>query len=345
MKTSRPIVALALIAVLGTGVGCAKVRSKAAFKDGNKDYKEENFKKAVDDYQRAVNLDPNFSEAWFYLGSSHQAQFRPGKDTPENKAQLEAAIEAFKKSLETNPGQTDKQKAVRRNTLAALTAIYSDDPFKNFEEAQKYAQQLVADSPNDSKSLYALANLYEKFDKIPEAEAIYKKVADQNAKDAKACGALAAFYNKPNWDEQGNPWVAGSNKPRLSRFDQAIAVLEKCAAIDPNDHAGYQKVASYYWDKAYRDPLLSDEQKNAYAEKGMQNVDKALQLKPDYFDAVIYKGLLYRVKASAATNPRQKAEFLEKAQELQKQGLELKKQQAAEQAQAPAAGAASPAGQ
>ena len=48
MKTSRPIVALALIAVLGTGVGCAKVRSKAAFKDGNKDYKEENFKKAVD---------------------------------------------------------------------------------------------------------------------------------------------------------------------------------------------------------------------------------------------------------------------------------------------------------
>jgi tetratricopeptide (TPR) repeat protein len=342
MKTSRPIVALALAALVA-GAGCARVRAKMAFKDGNKDYKEENFKRSVDDYQRAVTYDPNFSEAWFYLGSSHQAQFRPGKDTPENKAQLEAAIEAFKKSLETNPGQTDKQKLVKRNTLAALTAIYSDEPFKNFEEAQKYAQQLVADSPNDSKSLYALANLYEKFDKIPEAEAIYKKVADQNAKDAKACGALAAFYNKPNWDEQGNPWVAGSNKPRLSRFDQAIAVLEKCAAIDPNDASGYQKVASYYWDKAYRDPLLSDEQKNAYAEKGMQNVDKALQLKPDYFDAVIYKGLLYRVKASAASNPRQKAEFLEKAQELQKQGLELKKQQAAEQA--PAAGAASPAGQ
>jgi tetratricopeptide (TPR) repeat protein len=342
MKTSRPIVALALAALVA-GAGCARVRAKMAFKDGNKDYKEENFKKSVDDYQRAVTFDPNFSEAWFYLGSSHQAQFRPGKDTPENKAQLEAAIEAFKKSLETNPGVTDKQKVVKRNSLAALTAIYSDDPFKNFDEAQKYAQQLVTDSPTDSKALYALANLYEKFDKYAEAEAIYKKVADQNAKDPKACGALAAYYNKPNWDEQGNPWVPGSDKPRRSKFDEAIAVLEKCAAIDPNDHAGYQKVASYYWDKAYRDPLLSDEQKNAYADKGMQNVDKALQLKPDYFDAVIYKGLLYRVKASATNDRRQKAEFLEKAQELQKQGLELKKQQAAEQA--PAAGAASPSGQ
>src|SRR5258707_191420 len=170
MKTSRPIVALALIAVLGTGVGCSKVRSKAAFKDGNKDYKEENFKKAVDDYQRAVDLDPNFSEAWFYLGSSHQAQYRPGKDTPENKKQLDDAIEAFKKSLETNPGQTESQKNVRRNSLAALIGIYADDPYKNYEEAQKYAQQLVADNPNDSKNLYALANLYEKFNKFAEAE-------------------------------------------------------------------------------------------------------------------------------------------------------------------------------
>jgi tetratricopeptide (TPR) repeat protein len=345
MKTSTPVVALALIAVLGTGVGCARVRSKAAMKDGNKDYKEENFKKAVDDYERAVALDPNFSEAWFYLGSSHQAQYRPGKDTQENKKQLEDAIEAFKKSLETNPGQTEGQKNVKRNTLAALIGIYADDPFKNYDEAQKYAQQLVADNPNDAKNLYALANLYEKFNKIPEAEAIYKKVAEQNAKDAKACGALAGFYNKPNWDDTGAPWVEGSNKPRLSKFDQAIAVLEQCANIDPNDAAGYQKVASYYWDKAYRDPLLTDEQKNTYADKGMENVDKALQLKPDYFEAVIYKGLLYRVKAGATADRRAKAEFLEKAQDLQKQGLELKKQQAAEGAAAASAAPGASGGQ
>ena len=80
--------------------------------------------------------------------------------------------------MRRNPARTPQQKSVRQNTLAALTGIYSEDPYKSFEEAQKYAQQLVQDNPNDPKNLYALANLYEKFNKIPEAEEIYKKVSD-----------------------------------------------------------------------------------------------------------------------------------------------------------------------
>jgi hypothetical protein len=112
-------------------------------------------------------------------------------------------------------------------------------------------------------------------------------------------------------------------------------VLQRCASLDANDPGGYQKVASFYWDKAYRDPLITDEQKKQYAEKGLEAVDKALELKADYFEAVIYKGLLYRVLASVAKDPRQRAQYLDQAQTLQKQGMELRKQQqAAEQAAA-----------
>jgi len=310
--------------------GCARVKSKAAMKDGNKDYKEENFKRAVVDYERAVNLDPRFAEAWFYLGSSHQALFRPGKDTPDNREHLEKAIEAYKKSLDVNSGRSANLKKVKVNTLGALTAIYSDDPYKDFDKAKEYAEQLVADNPNDTKNLYAMANLDEKFGKVQEAEDLYKKIAETNPNDPKACGALAAFYNKPLWNGK-------------SKFDQAIATLERCASLDPNDASGYQKIASFYWDKAYRDPTLSEETKNQYAGKGLENVDKALKIKPDYFEAIIYKGLLYRVKATVTKNPRQRQQFLDEAATLQKQGLELKKQQAAEQASpAPAAAAASP---
>ena len=322
----RALVFAGLVPVLAFS-GCARVRSRAAMKDGNKDYKEENFKKAVVDYGRAVELDPNFAEAWFYLGSSHQALYRPGKDTPDNKEHLEKAIEAYKKSLEVNPGNTDKLRKVKINTLGALTSIYSDDPYRDFDKALEYAQQLVADNPNDAKNLYAMANLYEKFGKIPEAEELYKKIAEMNPNDAKACGALAAFYNKPLWEGK-------------SKFDQAIATLERCASLDPNDAGGYQKIASFYWDKAYRDPLLSDDLKSQYAEKGLENVDKALKIKPDYFEGIIYKGLLYRVKAGVTKNPRERQQFLDEAQTLQKKGLELKKQQAQEQASAAAASAA-----
>jgi tetratricopeptide (TPR) repeat protein len=335
MKTSVKAMALALLPLLSV-TACSSVQSKAAFKDGNKAYKDEDFKKAITSYRKAVELKPDFPEAWFYLGSSHQALYRPGKESPENKANLDQAIEAYKKSLELNPGQSENQKAVKRNTLAALTAIYADDPYKNFETANGYAEQLVSENPLDPRNQYARANLYEKFEKVDDAEKTYRQVAESHPKDTKACGALAAFYNKPLWkDDQGTP---------RSKFEQAISILERCATLDPNDHTGFQKVATFYWDKAYRDPLLNDQQKIAYAEKGLESVDKALKIKPDYADALIYKGLLLRVKANATTDQRLRAQLLEQAQLIQKQAMELKKQQQqAEQDAAAAAAAAAPA--
>jgi tetratricopeptide (TPR) repeat protein len=298
------------------GAACAKVQSRAAFKDGNKEYTSENFKRAVTHYERAVELDPSLTEAWFYLGSSYQAMYRPGKDSPENKELLQKSIDAYKKSLETNPGNTESQKKVKTNTLGALIAIHSEDPYKDFNIATQYAQQLVQENPNDAKNLYALANLYEKFNQVDQAEETYRKVSDLNQTDPKACGALAAFYNKPLWEGR-------------SKFDLAIEVLQRCASLTPDDASGYQKLATFFWDKAYRDPLLTDEQKEQYADKGLEMVDKALGLKPDYFEAVIFKGLLYRVKAGVARNPQLKQQYLEQALALQKQGLEMKKEQAA----------------
>lgn len=347
-----PLVLLAAVSF----VGCAKIQAKAAFKDGNKNYKDEKFKDAIKDYQRAVAKDPGYAEAWFYLGSAQQALYRPGKESAENKAFLDHAIEAYNKSLELNPGTSDNLKSVKTNTLGALTGIYSDDPYKNFDTAQGFAQRLLQDSPDDPKNLYAIANLYEKFGKIDLAEQTYKKVSEQTErryreiKDnpppssapvkktsdgqpalspveaaldgaVKGCGALAAFYNKVLWN--------GS-----SRFDDAIGTLQRCTALKPDDAAGYQKIATFFWDKAYRDDRISDEQKRDYAEKGMQAVDKALQLKPDYFEAIIYKGLLYRVKAGVEQNPRLRQQYLDQAAQLQKQALDIKKQMAEESAQA-----------
>jgi tetratricopeptide (TPR) repeat protein len=305
---------LLAFAALAAG-GCAQVQAKAAYQDGNKLYKEENYKRAVERYEAAVKHDPSMIEAHFYLGSSRQALFRPGKgDNPENKAHLQAAIDSYKKVLELSGSNPENAKKVKANALGALVGIYSDDPYKDFEQSKTYAETLVKDNPNDVKNLYAMANLFEKFGHVDDAETSYKKAAELNPNDPKACGALAGFYNKPLWNGR-------------ARFEEAVTTLERCAALDPNDAGGWHKVASFYWDKAYRDPLLDDKSKEQYADKGLESVGKALQIKPDYFEAVIYKGLLFRVKAAVARNPAVRMDYLNQAAELQKQGLELKKQQ------------------
>jgi len=325
----------ALLPLVMAGVGCNLVRAKAAFKDGNRLYKEENYRRATELYQRAVDLKPDFAEAHFYLASSHQSLYRPGKDGDENKLRLDKAIEHYEKSLEANKGKSPNLQQLRLNTLGALTAMYSDPPLTNYEKALSYAEQLVKDNPNDSKNLYAMANLYEKFSRVPEAEQSYVRVTEQNPNDAKACGALAAFYNKPLWDEAGAVFVEDQSQGvRRAKFDNAIATLERCAALDATDPSGYYKLAMFYWDKAYRDPLVGDKDKDAFADKGIATVDKSLGMKPDYWEAIIAKGLLYRVKAQVATNPMLRKEHLEKAVLLQKQAMELRKE-----AQAGAAGA------
>lgn len=338
MNTRYHAPALAALLSLLTGVGCHTVQARAAFKDGNRFYKEENWRRAIEQYERALAHDPNFAEAHFYLASAHQALYRPGKEGEENKARLDQAIEHYTKAIELNRNNSPNLQKVRQNALAMLTSIYSEPPFTDYQKALAYAQELVKDHPDDAKNLYAIANLYEKFGKIQEGEDTYKKVADLNPKDSKACGALAAFYNKPLWDEQGNIWVEGSSKgPRRAKFDLAIATLERCASLDPTDCSGYYKVASFYWNEAYRDPLISDAQKETYCDKGLETVDKALSCRPDYWEAIITKGLLYRVKASNAKNPKVRLQFLEQAQTLQKQAMELRKEQQA--AQGGAAGA------
>ena len=224
---------------------------------------------------------------------------------------------------------------MKRNTLAALTGDLRRRPLQELRRSPKYAQQLVADNPNDPKNLYALANLYEKFNKIDEAEETTRRWRSRTRRTPRPAAPWPASTTSPSGTRRRPGSRAATSRGAQVRPGHRRS-SSSCAAIDPNDPPGYQKVATFYWDKAYRDPLLNDEQKDVYADKGLEAVDKALQLKPDYFEAVIYKGLLFRVKARRHRNPRAAAQYLEQAQTLQKQGLELKKQQAAEGAAAAA---------
>ena len=64
--------------------------------------------------------------------------------------------------------------------------------------------------------------------------------------------------------------------------------------LEPNNPEADQAIASYYWDEGYRNTRLNEAQKREYAQKGIESVEKALELNPNYVDAVAYKGLLLR---------------------------------------------------
>ena len=66
-------------------------------------------------------------------------------------------------------------------------------------------------------------------------------------------------------------------------------------------------------------------QRRAILEQGLKDLDTALEMNPDYFEAMFYVGLLYREFAKMETAPAKKAEWTAKADEWQKKGLEVRK--------------------
>ena len=63
--------------------------------------------------------------------------------------------------------------------------------------------------------------------------------------------------------------------------------------------------------------------------KGIENVDKALQLKADYMEALTYKNLLLRLEANLEKDPAKQQALIKEADKLRDEALVLKKKKTA----------------
>lgn len=315
---------LAIVLLAMSTLDCARIQSQAALREGHRLYKEESFRRAIDEYDIVLQLNPSSTEALFYRGSSYQQLYRPGSD--ETLASLDQAVKDYQAVLAASAPESDeKYPVLKRNALTALTAIYSDDPYRDFDVSMKYATELTSTEPSNLQYVFSMANLYEKFGQVEAAEEAYKKAVSIAPTDPRACGALAGFYNKTLWDENGVPVEDGMSG--RGRFNDAVSTLKICAELNQNDPQGYYTVATYYWDQCYRAPDLTPAEKSELANEGMEFVNRALAIKSDFVEALVYKGLLLREQAKLTTNPATRNSLLEEAQILQKQAGDLKKQQ------------------
>ena len=118
---------------------------------------------------------------------------------------------------------------------------------------------------------------------------------------------LAGFYN------------------RQGQFDKTIESLEARAASEPNNPEAYYTIATYLWDKTFRDFRLNDAQKRAYVEKGLAATDKAIAIKDDYLEAIVYKGLLLRLQANLEKDRAKQQALLREADALRDRAKALQK--------------------
>jgi predicted Zn-dependent protease len=166
---------------------------------------------------------------------------------------------------------------------------------------------MIEMDPSDTANYFGLAKIYEDAGNYEQAEAALLKARDAHPKDSAVYMQIAAFYN------------------RQGRFDKTMEALNQRASQDPHNPEGYYTIAVYYWDKTFRDKSLNDATRHEYINSGMEAVDKAISIKPDYMEAIVYKGLLLRLEAIMEKDRKRQADLLKEADALRDRAKALQK--------------------
>lgn len=310
-KSTRGVVAVAMVAALSLSVtACGKfneLKAKKNFKDANALYQQGDYRKAAAEYELAVQQDPNLTTAYFYLGNSYDNLYKATrKGEAENDKMLDLAIKNY-----TVAAEREKDPKMKQLALQYLVAAYGPDKLNDPEKAEPIVRRMIEMDPKDTANYFALAKIYEDAGQYEEAEQVLQQAKEARPSDPAVYMQIAGFYN------------------RQGEFDKTIGALEERAKMEPNNPEAFYTISTYYWDNAFRNPRLSEADKKTQVDKGIAAADRAIQLNPNYMEALTYKNLLLRLKGNMEQDPAKRAALYKEADTLRNRAMELQKKKTA----------------
>jgi tetratricopeptide (TPR) repeat protein len=311
-RTASVAVAAVILGVSLAAAGCGKysfgnLKAMKAFKDGNDQYRAQQWKPAADHYEEAVASNPDLVQVYFFLGNSYDNLYKPSRaGEADNDAYIQKAIANYKIAA-----QRDTNPQMKKLAMDYLVAAYGPDKLNDPASAEPVVQQMIQMDPNDQTAYFQLSKIYEDAGRYEEAEQALLKARDVKPREPSVYTALSGFYNR-----QGD-------------FPKTMEALHQAAELEPNNPEGYQRVAVFYWEKAFRDHRLQKSDKVEYIQKGIDATNKAISLNPNYAEALTYKNILLRMAANETTDLAKRASLIREADELRGRALELTKKKAA----------------
>ena len=297
--------------------GCGQVKmleARMALKDAHTAYQQQDYRGAIEAYEKAIAADPTQTESYFYLGNSYDNMYRPTRrGEAANDALIENAVSNYKKAVEL-----EQRPELKKLALQYLANAYGADKLNDPAQSEPVVEQLIQMDPSDPVNYFALARIYEDSGDYERAEQTLVQAREARPTEPAVYTNLAAYYNR-----QGN-------------FEGAIEALQARAEREPNNPEAFYTIATYYWEKAYRDFSISDAEKIKHTQAGLTAIDKSLMLNDSYMEALVYKNLLLRVQANLERNPARQQALLREADQLQNRAEEIRKANLATAAATPA---------
>ena len=321
-KTTQSIVfAAAALAVIFAFAACqdisySKLAANYHFERANGQFRENQFRRAITEYEATLKFNPNMTQAYRFLGESYKQLFKPGVDSQLNKDLEAKALAALNKALEIEP--------TNRDIIYSLGDMY--DKTRKFAEAEKLYLRIIELEPEDMSNYYVVAEFYKRYSSdnkelAAKAESMYLRRIETDPENPQGYAYMATYLQE----------AAGGPEELLKSYERAAEFWEKRIKLQPESAEAWLALGVNQWSRSFRFQFLTPRERMAQAQAALVSIQKAIDLDPNYPEPYAWMGPLYKAvlaKLEPEKEARYNAEgdrYLERFQELRKRAAERKK--------------------
>lgn len=209
--------------------GCAKLQARGELKKGNDFYAQEQYTKALAQFKKGLELDPEAKFAWRSVGMTALALYRPGDDKPENVQYGEDAVAGFEKYLEAYP----KDEKIQDYLLSCYVNV------KQLDKALAFIDKELARNDPATKAKYQTSkiNILTQAGRLDEA---YKLVEQTEKPEDRAPQYYTVGVNA--WDKVYHEGLTLDSEGKAKMVEMGLDALKQAIDSKPD----YYEAMVYY---------------------------------------------------------------------------------------------------